>query len=256
MKLSIRAQAVIGIGVIEMIMLVVLLYSVFHFIDRSTIEEVDRRAQSIARVFAATAADDVLALDLAALQSFVNAAAKTPGTAFARVLDYNGHLLAEAGDPQTLMGDVRRSRLENHLPDLFTAKATIVKAGLHYGAVEIGLDLRDQKLGIFQVKQRSVMIAVLEILAAALFSVAAGYYLVRRLKHIHFVLQRVNNGEYQQRVNDRWIDEVSDVASEIDKLNERMAWEKECRDRKIAELEELNRLLQKQLSSCIGYPDR
>ena len=36
---------------------------------------------------------------------------------------------------------------------------------------------------IEQVKRRSLMIAALEVLAAALFSIAAGYYLVRRLKH-------------------------------------------------------------------------
>lgn len=87
MKLSIRTQAVIGIGMIEVVMLIVLLYSVFHFIDSSTTDEVERRAQSIARIFAATAANDVLSLDLGSLQSFVEAAARTPGTAFARVTD-------------------------------------------------------------------------------------------------------------------------------------------------------------------------
>lgn len=71
MKLSIRAQAVIGIGMIEVVMLIVLLYSVFHFIDSSTTDEVERRAQSIARIFAATAADDVLSLDLGSLQSLL-----------------------------------------------------------------------------------------------------------------------------------------------------------------------------------------
>jgi len=247
-KLSIRAQAVIGIGMIEVVMLVVLLYSVFHFIDSSTTDEVERRAQSIARIFAATAADDVLSLDLGSLQSFVDAAARTPGTAFARVIDYNGHLLAEAGNPDALRHSFQRSRETDGLSELYMAKAAIVKAGLNYGTVEIGLDLREQLQGIEQVKRRSLAIAGLEVLAAALFSIAAGYYLVRRLKHIRRILGRVNNGEYHQRVKDTQLDEVSEVAAEIDRLTERVAWEKAASERRIAELEELNGLLQKRFS--------
>lgn len=253
MKLSIRSQAVIGIGMIEVVMLIVLLYSVFHFIDSSTTDEVERRAKSIARIFAATAANDVLSLDLGSLRSFVEAAARTPGTAFARVTDYNGHLLAEAGNPDALRQSFQRSRENVGLPDLYMAKATIVKAGLNYGTVEIGLDLEEQLQGIEQVKRRSLMIAALEVLAAALFSIAAGYYLVRRLKHIRRVLGQVNNGEYSQRVKDSQLDEVSEVASEIDRLAERIAWEKGTSERRIAELEELNGLLQKRLAEQRRY---
>lgn len=247
MKLSLRSQAVIGIGIIEVVMLMVLLYSVFHFIDQSTREEVDRRAQSIARIFASTAADDVLSLDLGSLQSFVNAAARTPGTAFARIVDYNGHLLAEAGNTDALKIPFQRSRLSEDLPDIYMAKAIITKAGLTYGTVEIGLELRDQKRAIADIKSRSVLIAGLEILAAAVFSIAASYYLVRRLKRIQLVLNRVNNGEYQQRINEPRLDEVSDVALEIDRLTELVEWEKEIRDRRISELESLNKLLLKKL---------
>ncbi|WP_145840250.1 HAMP domain-containing protein [Marinobacter sp. P4B1] len=92
------------------------------------------------------------------------------------------------------------------------------------------------------------MIAALEVLAVALFSIAAGYYLVRRLKHIRRVLGQVNNGEYSQRLSDSQLDEVSEVASEIDRLAERVAWEKGNNERRIAELEELNGLLQKRLA--------
>ena len=254
MKLSIRAQAAIGIGVIEMAMLIVLLYTVFHFIDSSTTDEVERRAQSIARIFAATAVNDVLSLDLDSLQSFVEAAATTPGTAFARVTDFNGHLLAEAGNPDALRQSFQRSRDSNGLSDLYMAKATIVKAGQNYGAVEIGLDLREKVQDIEQVKRRSLAIAGLEVLTAALFSLSAGHYLVRRLKYIRRVLARVNNGEYSHKIEDTQLDEVSGVASEIDRLTERIAWEKAARDRRITELEELNGLLLKKLTEQRGRP--
>lgn len=248
MKLSLRSQAVIGIGLIEIAMLVVLLLSVFHFIDSSTAKEANRRAESIARIFAATAADDVLELDLGSLQSFVSAAVETPGTAFARVTNHSGQLLAEAGDSDALLQLFKTSGLSGSLPDIYMARATIVKAGLDYGSVEIGLDLGGQKQSIAGVKRRSLLIAGLEVIAAALFSVAAGYYLVRRLRYINWVLQQANNGKYNQKVKDHWGDEVSEIASEIDRLTERMAWEGAARDRRIAELEELNRLLQKKLT--------
>lgn len=248
MKLSIRTQAVLGIGTIEIIMLMVLLYSVFHFIDRSTLDEADRRAQSMARIFATTAADDVLSLDLGSLKSFVDAAARTPGTAFARVIDYNGHLLAEAGNPDALHQSFQRSRELDHLPDVYMARATIVKAGLNYGTVEIGLDLGAQKGAIAGVKRTSLLIAALEVLAAAVFSIAAGHYLVRRLKHVSRTLGRINRGEYGEKIQDGQLDELSDVSVEIDRLTERIVWEKTASARKVQELEQQNELLQKKLA--------
>lgn len=248
MKLSVRTQAVLGIGLIEICMLIVLLYSIFHFIDRSSLEEVDRRANSIAQLFAANAADDVLSLDLASLQSFVDLAAQTPGTTFARVVDYNGHLLAQAGDSEALMHAFQGSQEADYLPDIYMVKANIVKAGLRYGAVEVGLDLKNQKQEIAAIKSQSLFIAVIEVLAAAAFSIAAGYYLVRRLKQVRQVLQHANFGHYKYKVKDALSDEVSELAAEVDKLTDRIAWEKTTRDQRIAELEEINHLLHQKLA--------
>ncbi|SFD95480.1 hypothetical protein SAMN04487869_101334 [Marinobacter sp. DSM 26671] len=248
MKLSIREQAVLGIGLIEVFMLLVLLYSVFHFIDRSSAEEIDRRAHSIAQIFAATTADDVLSLDLASLRSFVDQAAQTPETAFARIIDYNGHLLAEAGDPDALMQAFQPGNEAAALPDIYMAKADIIKADQSYGSVEVGLDLRNQKQEIATIKGQSLFIAALEVLAAAAFSIAAGYYLVRRLNKIRHVLEEANLGHYQTKVADNRYDEVAEVASEIDRLTDRITWEKETRDRKISELEDINHLLHQKLA--------
>lgn len=248
MKLSLRTQAVLGIGLIEVGMLMVLLYSVFHFIDQFTRDEVQRRAQSIARVFAATAADDVLSLDLASLQSFVYEVAKTPGTSFARVIDYEGHLLAEAGNPEHLTRDFERSVNGGELPNLFMAQAVIVKAGLPYGRIEIGLNLRDQKKSILELQQRSLFIAALEVLMAALFSIAAGYYLVRRLKKMTAVVESASSGGGVPKINDAVPDEVGQLARQIDLLNERNHWERSHSELRIRNLEELNRLLQRKLA--------
>ncbi|HBC35156.1 MAG TPA: HAMP domain-containing protein [Marinobacter adhaerens] len=248
MKISLRTQAVLGIGLIEVGMLMVLLYSVFHFIDQSTRDEVERRAQSIARVFAATAADDVLSLDLASLQSFVDEVAKTPGTSFARVVDYQGHLLAEAGNPQHLTRDFKRSFDAGDLPNLFMAQAYIVKAGLPYGKIEIGLYLRSQKENILNLRHRSLVIAALEVLMAALFSIAAGYYLVRRLKKMTEVVERASSGGRVQKIDDAVHGEVGELARQVDLLNERNQWEQSRSDLRIRNLEELNRLLQKKLA--------
>jgi len=247
-KFSLRTQAVIGIGLIEVGMLVVLLYSVFHFIDKSTRDEVERRAQSIARVFAETAADDVLSLDLASLQSFVDEVAKTPGTSFARVVDYEGRLLAEAGNPEHLTRHFRRSLDEEELPSLFMANATIVKAGLYYGEIEIGLDLRAQKQSIQSLQRNSLGIAAVEVLMAALFSIGAGYYLVRRLTRMSRILERINAGEAYETINDRGSDEVGELALQIDLVNQRNYWEKSRYNERIRNLEELNRILQRKLA--------
>ncbi len=248
MKLSLRTQAVIGIGLIEIVMLMILLYSVFQFITRSTSEEVERRAESIARVFAATAADDVLSLDLGALQSFVDAAARTPGTAFARVVDYQGHLLAEAGNSEALLKPFRESKNLESLPDLYMAKAAIVKAGLNYGRIEIGLDLREQKQGIAALRDRSLLIATIEVLLAAIFSIAAGYYLVRRLNHMRQVVELVGSGEVRTRIQDPMSDEVADLAHEIDRLVEQTSWERDRQNERLQELEELNQSLHRKIS--------
>ncbi len=248
MKLSLRTQAVLGIGLIEILMLIVLLYSVFHFISRSTTAEVERRAQSIARVFAATAADDVLSLDLGSLQSFVDAAAATPGTAFARVIDYDGRLLAQAGDADALLQPFAVAGDSTVLPDLYMAAAAIEKAGLNYGTVEVGLDLRGQNAAINALRTKSLLIAAVEVLLAALFSIAAGYYLVRRLHLMKVVVERANAGDYSAKIHDRVTDEVAELAQEIDRLTERMRWEHESRVQRVQELEALNQLLQRKIA--------
>ena len=101
---------------------------------------------------------------------------------------------------------------------------------------------------IATIKGQSLFIAALEVLAAAAFSIAAGYYLVRRLNKIRHVLEEANLGHYQTKVADNRYDEVAEVASEIDRLTDRITWEKETRDRKISELEEINHLLHQKLA--------
>lgn len=248
MKLGIRTQAVIGIGLIETSMLLLLLYSVFEFIDSYSASEVERRANSIARIFAATTADDVLSLDIASLQSFVDQAAATPGTAFARVTDYNGHLLAEAGNPNALHQAGQENGDGAELQVLHTARAEIIKADMSYGAVEVGLDLQEQVAAITAIKQRSLLIAALEIIAAAVFSIAAGFYLVRRLKKIRQQLFEANSGNYEPRIHDKMGDEVSDISKEVNKFIDRLIWETETRDQKLRELESINRIVKERIA--------
>lgn len=248
MRLSLRVQAVLGIGIIEISMLLILLYSVFAFIEDSTAKEVDRRAQSLVRVFAATVTDDVLALDLGSLHAFVEEAAGTPGTAFARVIDYEGHLLAQAGDGQFLLKPFKASTTRGELPDVYMASAQIEKAGLGYGWVEIGLDLREQNQGIARLKSNSLIIAALEVLIAAGFSILAGHYLVWRLNHMRAVVRRAHEESYQQRIADRGVDEVSELAREIDQLMARADWDYETGNRRVEDLKELNRLLQRKIA--------
>ena len=97
-------------------------------------------------------------------------------------------------------------------------------------------------------KRNSVMIAGLEVLTAALFSMLAGHYLVRRLRRIRRFLKSVNQGDYLQRLDDHGTDEVSDIAAEIDQLADRLVWEKSTRDARIHELEVQNELLQTKLA--------
>ncbi len=248
MKLSLRTQAVVGIGLIESSMLVILLYLVFSFIEASTSEEVERRAESMVRVFSATVSDDVLALDLASLYAFVEEAASTPGTAFARIIDHEGHLLAQAGDGEFLLKPFRPSIRGRGLPDVYMASAPIEKAGLNYGSVEIGLDLREQKTAIDGLKSNSLTIAVLEVLIAAGFSIAAGHYLVRRLNQMRAVVRRAHEENYQQRIDDRGVDEVSELAREIDQLMASADWDYGTGKRRTEDLKELNRLLQRKIS--------
>lgn len=229
-------------------MLTMLLYVLFQFIDGSTTEEVESRAQSIARILATTTSDDVRSLDLASLQSVVDAAARTPGMAFARIISYDGRLLAEAGNPEALTQPFHKPDIDERLPDIYMAKATVVAAGANYGSVEIGLDLRDRKQEIVMIKRQSLLLAGLKVLAAALFSMAAGLYLVRRLRLISRMLSKINNEEYYLRLRDSQHDEVSEVAAGLDKLTERLAWRKAKNEQRIAELEEKNQLLLKKLA--------
>jgi uncharacterized membrane protein affecting hemolysin expression len=248
LKVSLRTQALLAIGLVEAVMLVVLLYSVFHFIEGSSRQEVERRALSIAEVFAATASDNVLSLDLASLQSFVQEIAETPGTAFARVVDSQGRLLAEAGDREALNQDFRHSAGAPDLPDLYMVRASIARGGEDYGAVEIGLDIVDQKQSIQAIKRRSIAIAAMEILLAGLISVAGGYYLTRRLVRVRGAIAQARSVNGFRKIQDNVPDELGELAREINRMNENFYWERSRQEQRIKNLEQLNRLLQRKLA--------
>ena len=83
--MSFRLKTIIGVAIIEAVLLIVLVWTSVNFLRDSTEEEMLKRAETTATLFATTAKDAILSTDLASLDAFVEETLKNPDIVYARV---------------------------------------------------------------------------------------------------------------------------------------------------------------------------
>jgi Tfp pilus assembly protein PilV len=85
--MSFRLKTILGIALIEALLLAALIFSVMGFLRDSNETQLQRYTSASAQTFAAMIKDSLLGTDLARLQSFADDLVRTPGVAYARILD-------------------------------------------------------------------------------------------------------------------------------------------------------------------------
>ena len=180
--MSFLTKTVLGVASIEAILLLLLLISSNHSLQRSMNEGLHTRANTTVALLDTTARDAIFSKDLATLESFVQHAITSPDVAYIRIQETDGTVLAEAGNPRYLTpGQLRETdSIDSPLDDgVYDARTAVTEGGSTYAYIELGLSTKYSEDAKREARNRNLFIAITELFLVALFSILLGRYLTR-----------------------------------------------------------------------------
>jgi signal transduction histidine kinase/AmiR/NasT family two-component response regulator len=222
--LSFRAKTILGIGLIELVLLGLLIWSSQRFLSQAQIDALLERATSTAEQFAILAQDAVLSEDLAALHSFADGVMQDLDLVYLRVVGYREELL-ERGDADALARPFRAdSAATARSPEdgVFDARADITVGGMTFGRIEVGVDASRGSALIQMARERLLVIAVTEIALVALFSFLLGTYLTGALERLRKAADTMTEGGVGVQVPVSGEDEIAATMQAFNRMSARL----------------------------------
>ncbi|MCL1049529.1 PAS domain S-box protein [Shewanella abyssi] len=244
--MSFRLKTILGIAIIEGLLLMLLVYTSIDYLKSSNESEIEKRAQSIASLFAAAAKDAVLSTDLSTLSNLASELIATNQVLYVSVFNIDD-LLVTAGvnDGAHLAArDTTVTKVDDGILDI---EAMVAESGIVYGRVELGVEISKLDIFIADATKQFLFIAALEMLLVALFSWLLGHYLTRNLLQLKLASTRVFSGEKQVKLPVTSKDEIGQAAHAFNLMVEQI-------DMKTHALENANTRLSTILGTALdGY---
>ena len=214
---SIKSQTILGVAVIEGVFLFALVMMMLGFIRDTNFSEMDKRAQSTASLFATTVKDAVLSYDLASLDAFVTEVMKNEDLLYARVINDKGLVLAQSSNAQPSKVDLLATQVDDGVLDIRTP---IIEGGKTYGWIEVGFSIEPILQVIHRAERWSFSIVGLEMLLVALFSLALGQFLTRKLSILRAAAEQISQGKQSIHIDVKGHDEVDVVAHAFNHMSQ------------------------------------
>ena len=209
---SFRIKTVIGIALIESFFLSILIFNSLDILKVSHQKELDQRATTLSRLFAAATKDAVLSSDIATLQTLIDELLTNPDVVSVKVFD-SISLLGEGVKTNFLP----QQKSEKAKIDSYLKVSTIAVSGVNYGRVELAIDNSSVYMAYEEAKTQSIHIAILAVLLVALVSYFFGSYLTRHLTQLRSAISHIKRGQY---TNHYHVDSKDDVGQTLTALNE------------------------------------
>lgn len=179
--ISFRTKTIIGIAAIEIILLVILIFSALSFLGNSNEKQLIQRAYATTTMFSHAVKDSVLVMDLATLDDLVNDIIELEDVRYVRIISA-GRTLASGGDPALLKQENRIDHsLDMVVDGIYDTRVDIVSDNIVYGAIEIGFATTAIDSLLKQARNSIIALASLEVALVALFSFILGTYLTKNL---------------------------------------------------------------------------
>lgn len=239
--MSLKLKTILGVALIEAVLLLFLVTMTVDYLRDTNYEGVEKRATTIAKLFAATTQDAVLGYDLATLESLVQEVKKNPDIVYARVTDSLGRSLAQEGDVHALSRPFVQDYSVSAVDDeVFDVSEDVGQEGMYFGRVELGIDILSLNQKIAEVQQWTRFVALLEMALVAFFSFVLGSYLTSQLTTLRDSAKAIALGDLNVEVPVRSNDEVAELAHSFNQMASNLREEKVKRDDAEKELKELN----------------
>ncbi|EOB4963969.1 TPA: response regulator [Vibrio vulnificus] len=220
--MSFRIKTIIGIACIEIIMLMLLVFSAMNFMRQSNQEQFIQKANATSQMFARASKDALLSLDLATLDDLTQEILSLPDILYVDIRN-NEQQLAFAGALPKVSADWQA---DDHvsLGDLvFDVSEKITVDGLTYGEIRMGFNTTAIQTALDEASKAIVLIAVLEIILVALFSYFLGSYLSQNLYQLTRAAERVANDGPGFQLQLKAKDEIGKVAAAFDSMSHNLA---------------------------------
>ncbi|MEZ8741241.1 ATP-binding protein [Photobacterium swingsii] len=218
--MKLRTKTIIGIAVIEALALALLIVTGLQWLKSSNENRLKVGTNQLASVFAKATRDAVLATDLAYLDSFAESLVSEQNLAYIRITDRNGVELARHGDYTHVDTRVSPADVTDGVYDVISP---IQVDGQLYGNVEMGVTVNDLHVMLSQATRSSLLIAIAEMSLVALFSLALGTYLMRRLDVLRKGAEKVARMGPGAQIMVTGNDEVTRVSTAFNEMSRSLA---------------------------------
>ena len=248
--MSFRLKTILGIGFIEAILLLILITTSINLLKNTKEAELVKLANNTAQLFATTTKDAVLSTDIAALESFVTEVMKNSGLIYARVYSNSAGLLAQSARTGQSVNTFHADTSVAQVTDgIFDTMAHIAESDFVYGRVELGFDIAEVDALVKDARQKTLIIAAIELALSALFSATLGLYLTRQLKELKLASQKIMRGELGFQIRVQGKDEIAQTAQTFNHMSANLhsIWQE--REKAQADLVALNEDLENQVAA-------
>ncbi|HWR03065.1 MAG TPA: ATP-binding protein [Humidesulfovibrio sp.] len=208
--MSLRLKTVLGIALIESVLLCFIIWHGLNYLAESNTAQLDKRVRTVAELFAAANKAEVLALDLATLESSMDVLAAEPGFVFARISSAARGVLAQRGEEPSAELGVRK------------AKALIAEEAIPLGWLEVGFTDASIAETVRLARRNALAMSAAGILASALFSAVLGFYLTRQLSRLTQASEEIAAGNLGHRIPVRGGDELAKVSQAFNHMTEEL----------------------------------
>ena len=221
--MSFRLKTILGIGVIECVLLVLMVLSAQGFLRDSNQEQFVQRALSTVSLFSDATKNAVIATDLALLDSFVEEIIANPEVVFVRVVGQDDLVLSKAGSPAALDKPFSSDQSFADIDDsVFDVSSPIVESGIVFGRVEIGFS--DNKIALLLQNSKRTLsgIALVEVVLVALFSYLLGTYLTHQLQYLKTGSEKLAHGKLGYQIPLKGTDELAQTVGAFNRMSRKL----------------------------------
>lgn len=222
--MSFRTKTILGIAFIEVLLLGILIAQFQSNLKVSNEHQLHDTVATMKTLIATMARDAVISDDLAALNDLAHSVLHTEDTAYIRILDNQGRVLAEAGDTKALARPFHAdASFDEDQDGTYDTSAPIELAGTQVGEIQIGLSIEDLLTMQKDAEKQGMTIAGVELFLVILLSFFLGSYLTRQFEALAMGAKKIAKGQYGYQIPVNGKDEIAQTAIAFNQMTLHLA---------------------------------
>lgn len=243
--MSLRLKTIIGVGLIEATLLIILISTVLNYMRKTSENSLEDYITTTKTLFATSTKDAILSFDLATLESAIEEILKNDSIIYVRIIDNNNNTLASGnnGDYQEEVFKLDKSYLDID-DSTYDTEEFITVGDITYAKIELGVSTQQIEKSIQETTNLSITIAIVEMALVAFFSFILGIYLTKQLKILRNAAKDISSGDYTKKIHIKTHDEVGEVAHAFNKMTDSLNTANKKTLTYQQELEDLNKTLE------------